>query len=324
MTSPPWISVVIPTYQGEHFLTQALESIAEQWDDTIEVIAINDGSTDSTLTILKRYEDQLQLRILAHEHTGNWVKNTNRALNEARGTYVCMLHQDDLWLPSRIAALRKAMKQNPCAGMYLNPSLFVDENGKPVGPWSIPLPTNRPLASHEVLPHLIVQNFIALPAPVFRRDLWQTVDTMDDSLWFLADWKLWGALISKTTTVVIPEAITAFRLHAASQTIGRTHDANDLRIQYQTVITAIANSLKKGSTRTQAIRAAELNTELCIAMALWSHRARREAMSTLVQLREWRIDVWIKCIRDSRVRERITARLRAGLHARTPHRDNTP
>ncbi len=85
MTAPPWISVIIPTYQGERFLAQALESIAQQWDDTIEVIAIDDGSTDNTLAILKQYATRLALRVLAYEHTGNWVQNTNRALNLARG-----------------------------------------------------------------------------------------------------------------------------------------------------------------------------------------------------------------------------------------------
>jgi glycosyltransferase involved in cell wall biosynthesis len=323
MTASPWISVVIPTYQGERFLPQALESIAQQWDDTIEVIAIDDGSTDDTLEILEQYASRLALRVLAYEHTGNWVQNTNRALNVATGTYVCMLHQDDLWLPSRVASLRAAMKRHPNAEVYLNPSLFIDETGKTVGPWSIPLPTDSLLDSHEVLAHLIVQNFIALPAPVFRRDLWKTVDNMDVSLWFLADWKLWGALIAKSTTVVIPETLTAFRLHAASQTAGRTHDDNDLRIQYQTVIAAIAHNLEMGPIRDQAIRAAELNTEICIAMALWSHGARRDAVATFCRLREWRIGVWRKLTRDSRIRERTLARLRAGLHLRNSNRNRT-
>jgi len=316
MSLPPWLSVVIPTYQGSRFLGEALESIAIQWDNSIEVIAIDDGSTDDTPAILLEYEHRIGLRIIACGRTGDWVCNTVKALNEARGTYLCMLHQDDLWLPSRIATLRRAIQQHPAAGIYLNPSRFVDETGRNVGSWSIPLPTHRLLPPDEVLPHLIVQNFIALPAPVFRRDIWEPVGDMDASLWFLADWKLWGTLIAGTLTVVLPETLTSFRLHLDSQTSGRTHNADDLRLQYVTVISEIARSLDAGPTRRKSIQAAELNADICIAMAQWSHGSRGSALSMLAKVRQWRLGVWLQFFRDSRIQERTLARLRAGVHHR--------
>ncbi|NQU39082.1 MAG: glycosyltransferase [Lentisphaerae bacterium] len=317
MTSTPWLSVIVPTYQGAQFLGDTLESIACQWSDDIEVIAIDDGSTDATREILDHYGSRIGVRVLAHTRTGNWVRNTNRALSEARGEYLCMLHQDDLWLPQRLASLRKAAAHHPNVGLFLNPSWFIDNAGRPVGRWRVPLPVGQPLEPSSVLMHLVVQNFIALPAPMFKRDGWRDAGPMDDTLWFLADWKLWGALAARTRTLVLPDLHTAFRVHRASQTAQRSHDANDLRQQYVDVIASMGAQLEEGHKKQQALAAAELNTDASIALALWSHGDRASGLREFMRHPQLRPGVWHQFWRDSRMVERVAARLRIGLHTGT-------
>ena len=65
--SRPWLSVIMPTYNGASFLTNALNSILSQADDQIEVIAVDDGSTDATIPILKSFATKLSLRIVTRE-----------------------------------------------------------------------------------------------------------------------------------------------------------------------------------------------------------------------------------------------------------------
>ena len=125
MINAPWLSVVVCTYQGERFLRDALLSIEVQRADDIEIIAVDDGSTDGTCLILDEFSERLPLRRIDVEHSGNWIANTNRGISESCGDYICFLHQDDLWLPGRIDQLREATRQYPQVGFFINSSRFI-------------------------------------------------------------------------------------------------------------------------------------------------------------------------------------------------------
>ena len=161
----------MPVYNGENYLRCALNSIFEQASKTdFEVIAVDDGSTDSSLSILEDFQQRLPLRIDRLSRVGNWVKVTNHALSVATGHYVCFLHQDDLWLEDRLLTVRNITSAWPTADLILQPTRFVDRRGRFVGLWRCPLPKDRLLSSSRVLEQLTVQNFVAIVAPVFRRE----------------------------------------------------------------------------------------------------------------------------------------------------------
>lgn len=116
--SKPWLSVIVPTYNGAAYLAQTLASIECQVDGNIEVIAVDDGSSDATLAILNAYSSRLPIRTIRRGRIGNWVANTNFGLAEARGEYVSFLHQDDLWLPGRSSCCGNyyaASRKPPCS-----------------------------------------------------------------------------------------------------------------------------------------------------------------------------------------------------------------
>ena len=92
----PWLSVVMPTYNGEAMLADALASIAREDDGGVEVIAIDDGSTDGTLDILGTFSDRLSMTVV-RRRVGNWAMNTNHGLELATAPWACILHQDDVW-----------------------------------------------------------------------------------------------------------------------------------------------------------------------------------------------------------------------------------
>lgn len=104
----PWLSVILPTYNGAAYLPTALESVVAQGDRNIEVIAVDDGSSDQTLTILDSFANRLCLNVI-QRRIGNWVANTNLGLEHAQGEWACLLHQDDLWRPGRIRTLQDAV-----------------------------------------------------------------------------------------------------------------------------------------------------------------------------------------------------------------------
>ncbi len=144
----PWLSVLMPTFNGSAYVAAALESVAAERDVGVEVIVVDDGSRDDTLAIVASFADRLQLKVLSTDdgyriHSshalGNWVASTNRALAAARGEYVCCLHQDDCWLPGRLSQVRAALDRWGHADLILHPSRFIDAAGQELGALGLPV-----------------------------------------------------------------------------------------------------------------------------------------------------------------------------------------
>lgn len=232
----PWLSVVIPTYQGADYLDQALRSIAAQDDaDGIEVWVVDDGSTDQTREIIQSWLHRLSIEALYLEHRGNWVRSTNRALTKVRGTWVSLLHQDDLWAPNRVSVLREQAAAHEDVNFILHSATFIDHTAHPIGHWRCPLPRGAELRPAEVLPRLAVQNFVPIVSPLVRRTLIQQVGPMDETLWYFADWDFWLRIASQARMLYLPQPLASFRIHTHSQTAQRTRDINEIGRQFDVV-----------------------------------------------------------------------------------------
>lgn len=304
----PWLSVIVPTYNGAAYLDRALASIAAQADDGVEVIAIDDGSTDATTTILDRYADRLHLRIESRGRVGNWVANSNHGLRLARADHACFLHQDDLWLPGRLRALRPLVSRAAGPALLLHPSRFVNARDQFLGMWHCPLSAG-PHAPEQVMEHLLVQNFIAIPAPIFSRQAALDVGGLDEGLWYTADWDFWLRLASRGPTVYHTRPLTAFRVHGDSQTMQGAARAAEMRRQLDVVLERHLPRLRKNAMQIGA--AARLSVELNHALAEavggrrppWLRLARRFLGLGLSGCHRF--------LRDSRIIERVQARVRA-------------
>src|SRR5687768_10956133 len=156
MSETPWLSVIIPTYNGETFLREALESLVAQNDDGLEVVAVDDGSTDRTVDILLAYSDRLRLKVLEQKHVGNWVVGTNLGLETAIGHYSSLLHQDDIWMPGRLRHVRAVMATAGPPALLVHPIWFIGPDGRRAGIWRCPLPVGRLLGPDMVVPRLLI------------------------------------------------------------------------------------------------------------------------------------------------------------------------
>ncbi len=306
--SAPWLSVVMPTYNGGAFLAAALESVcAQQAGGDFEVVAVDDGSEDGTVALLEAYSSRLPLRIVRRARIGNWVASTNHGLSIARGEYACLLHQDDLWMDGRLRALRAALDGAPEAALVVHPSWFIDVRGARLGRWRCPLPPGR-VDRALVLERLIVQNFLAVPAPLFRREKALEAGGMDESLWYTADWDLWLKLSTGGAVVHHPEPLAAFRIHPASQTARRSEGGEDLRRQLETVLRRHLPAAAGADRRLASV--AEFSVELNLALAGGLHRRRAPWGKLGAGFLALGPSGWRRYLRDSRIAERVGARLR--------------
>ncbi|MBU1043051.1 MAG: glycosyltransferase family 2 protein [Candidatus Omnitrophica bacterium] len=120
------VSIAMTTYNGEKFLREQLESIYEQTYKNIEIVVCDDGSSDGTISILQEYEKKYGLRLYVNETNLGYVKNFEKACSLCKGEYIALSDQDDVWLPHKLATLKKVMGPNL---LVFSDMRLIDEEG---------------------------------------------------------------------------------------------------------------------------------------------------------------------------------------------------
>jgi glycosyltransferase involved in cell wall biosynthesis len=311
----PWLSVLMPTYNGEKFLSQALDSIILQNDKDIECIAVDDGSTDATCPILEAYAARLPLKIVREPHNGNWAANTNKALSCAQGEYISILHQDDMWLKDRLCIMKNLALQHPDSAMILNSSIFIDKDGKRLGSWRCPLPAYPAVIDTDtMIERLLIQNFISIPAPIVKREAALRVGGLDSSLWYTPDWDLWLKIGSYGKILYYPKPLTAFRIHRDSQTIARGIDIQGFRKDQEVVLDKHLDLLKVDGRAKKSVRQVAYFSIILNIFLANIYYGKQESLFDLA----WNFLSlgpcgWYKYFRDSRIFERVICRIRSNL-----------
>lgn len=122
------ISVCLATYNGEKFIRDQVESILNQLDVDDELIVSDDGSTDSTVEILKSYPDN-RIKIYYNKNNHGVNGNFENAINHSNGDYIYLSDQDDIWLDGKIDACQAALQNYHC---IIHDAIVVDQDLKPI------------------------------------------------------------------------------------------------------------------------------------------------------------------------------------------------
>ena len=158
------VSVVIPTYNRARLVTEALHSVLSQPFDDMEVLVVDDGSTDDTLSALARFTDS-RLRVIHQANQGiSGARNTG--VREARGEYIAMLDSDDRWRPSVLPRLVAALDAHPDAVLVYGRAQAMDAYG-------FPLPQMKGTAEAfpgQTLRSILYGDFVPIITALVRRD----------------------------------------------------------------------------------------------------------------------------------------------------------
>lgn len=313
LKATPWLSVIIPSYNGERWLAEALQSIAQQADPGIEVIFIDSSASEDSLRIAAAFSGSLNLRVYRRPDLASWTAKTNFGVEEARASWISMLHQDDCWLPSRAAALREWIAAQPDAVVHVHPAYIIDARGKRRGIWRCPLPTNGlPVPSAALTERLLVQNFVAIPTAAIRREAFLEVGGMDEALWYTADWDLYLKLTSRGCFCYHKGTFAAFRIHPGSQTTLGTRNSVDFRDQLETVLGRYIGELEPAALPHIA-RLAHASIELNLSLASLGRGQTAGFFKTLYLLLALGPRGISEYLRYSRIIERALPRLRARI-----------
>lgn len=237
LAGPPLFSVIMPIYNGSQFLGEALASLRAQtpFEGGYEVIAADDGSTDGSRELLEEAAKTLPLRIIEGARTGNWVASTNKAMREAKGSFILHLHQDDRYRPGRLRTLAAAIAAHPDHGFFVNATAFVGSDGRNLGLWRPGMSAGYQSPA-DACARLLVQNTFAVPGVCFRRALLDEAGFMDDTWRYTGDWDHWLRLALREGVMVLPDVLSEFRVHGGSQTVGFAERIAAMRKELEAVL----------------------------------------------------------------------------------------
>lgn len=172
----PLISVVIPVFNGAPFVAKAVESVRSQTVQDVEIIVVNDGSTDGTGEVLAKLERSAGIMWLQHDHAGP-SRSRNKGLEAASGKYFALLDCDDIWLPGKLEAQLAIMEKRLEVGVVHTDYEMVDGDG---------VVHERVAArfSQEPLVQAFAGGHAALPSTLLvRRDVMRSVGRLNPDLY---------------------------------------------------------------------------------------------------------------------------------------------
>lgn len=205
----PAVSVLMPVYNGERFLAEAVESILGQTFADFEFVIVDDGSTDASPAILADYASRdPRIRVVAQANAGI-VAALNRGLNECRSPLVARMDADDVSLPTRLEQQVAFLTDHPKVAAVGTAFRLISETGA-AGP------EVRPPAAHKAIKRgLRYGNCLGHPTVMMRREAILAVGGYREFLRHAEDYDLWTRVAERYELANLPACLLRYRVHAA-------------------------------------------------------------------------------------------------------------
>jgi glycosyltransferase involved in cell wall biosynthesis len=212
------VSVIMPVYNAERYLREAIESILGQTHRELEFVIIDDGSTDSSAAIVREFNDA-RIRFVQNESNLKICHTLNRGLELAGGDFIARMDSDDTAHPRRLATQVRFLQSHP------------DLVG--IGAW---MRTTRdkvwrnPAESHELHVSMYFRNCLFHPTALFRAEAFRDPSLRYDQDYLYAEeWELWFRMMRHSRIGNVPRVLLNYRLHPDSS-VERNRPAHDASV----------------------------------------------------------------------------------------------
>jgi len=263
------VSVCIPTYNGEKYLKESLESIKKQTFKNIEVIISDDQSKDNTLKIAHEFKQEVDFPVSIYTHQPQGIgANWNHCIEKAEGTYIKFLFQDDILYDTCIEEMVEIYTKYPEIGLVACKRDFIIDPDMKSEQTEIWIEKYKDLQiDYELFNESIYyltknvfgeisfldghRNKIGEPSCVmFRKDITKSIGLFDVRLKQILDYEYWYRILKDNPIIVINKPLAAFRIHGNQAThVNSTAEINDYNTYHRILHTEyyhyLHDSLKK-------------------------------------------------------------------------------
>lgn len=225
------VSVVMPAYNAQCFVGEAIDSVLAQKHANLEIVVVDDGSTDGTADIVRSYGDRV---VYVRQENAGPARARNAAIARSRGEMIAIIDSDDLWVPGKLAKQVDFLLNNPEVGLVFGDMECFNESGTVLRSAFEKLkfiPGDRPGIVANAFARLLRYNTI--PGNVLmRRTCYERVGGYDEELRRCEDWDLWIRIARLYPIGCIPEVLLRKRIHGGNLTgNARSMAVDGIRVQ---------------------------------------------------------------------------------------------
>ncbi|WBL24869.1 glycosyltransferase family 2 protein [Zunongwangia sp. HGR-M22] len=250
--SPPLVSICIPTYNGETYLQDALNSILKQNFKDFEVIISDDCSTDNTLNIIASFKENTDFPVRVYNHIPQGIgANWNNCLKHANGEYIKFLFQDDILYPDCIEKMIAVLENKKDLALVASKRDFIIESNfnQELEVWintysDLQSEFKQAYSKTLILDKKIFSSKTFLKSPLnkigepsvvmFRKDVLKKTGNFRGDLKQILDYEFYYRILKKYKIVILPEKLVGFRIHENQATnINRSSKIDDYKIYNQ-------------------------------------------------------------------------------------------
>jgi len=212
----PLVTVITPAYNQGIFLRDTIESVLSQDYPNIELVVLNDGSTDETEQILQEYTGRIKWE--TQKNMGQ-TPTINKGWAQTNGEIITWLNSDDTYLPGAVKAGVDYLLAHPETGIVFADSMFTEADGTY-------LERTRPLPAFDYTKFVEnCENPISQPSSFIRRTVIEKAGELDATFYYFMDWDFWLRAGLYCKIDYIPELWSTYRLHAESKTVAQSKKA---------------------------------------------------------------------------------------------------
>ena len=204
MNKEPKVSIIIPTYNQAEYLKEAIESVLNQTYKNIEIIIVDDGSTDNTLEVVASFDNKI---VYIQQRNKGASSARNTGIKEASGEYVAFLDSDDMWIKNKLEKQIEFIKNDPEIGLLGTGCYEMINMGKMIYKKIFP-------AKNEILQKdLIKYNPFIQSSVIVEKDVFNDIDLYDEKFKESEDYDLWLRIAQKYKVANLPEALVTKRYY---------------------------------------------------------------------------------------------------------------
>jgi len=214
----PKISIVTPSLNQGHFIEHTIRSILAQNYPNLEYFVMDGGSSDTTMSVLKKYENQLKW---VSEKDNGQTNAINKGFRLASGDILAYINADDMLLPGSLFKVGQKFMADPNIMWVTGKCRIIDDHDREIRRL-ITFYKNCLLHIHSTS-LLLVTDYISQPATFWRAEVFKTLGNLDESLHFAMDYDYWLRLSANYPPTIFPEYLAAFRVHVDSKNTNAGH-----------------------------------------------------------------------------------------------------
>jgi glycosyltransferase involved in cell wall biosynthesis len=221
----PKVSVIMAVLNGECFIDEAIQSIVDQTYKNVELVVVDDGSTDRTRDRVDAFRDRLEIQYVRHETPRGIAPSMNDGVRHATGELITFLDHDDAWVPDFLQTQTSYLDEHPDVGMVHCDFQTIDPQGAVIQ-GSIAAWRGRSRPSGSVFPQLFMDSFVVGNSVLIRRECFARLGLFDESLRW-GDYLMWMRIARHYRVDYVDRVLTKYRQHPTQSTRNLIADPPD-------------------------------------------------------------------------------------------------